>query len=495
MKLNFKEFKKIKSGKDHTVLRHDDGHELRISHEGLSPKIRGEIARMSAPGAPGSGSGQHYAEGDLVQPEDMQSVPYERSPELDQEVENLETVMQQADPYPQPQPEKQYSVPQGEQFQLAPGPQNRIPGDTYGMETAAQNYGRGIQKVRQGIEGEANALAQQAREEQPVYDRQADQIQKLEGLFNQNKMALDNERQTLMQDAMKGHVDPNRLWGNKSTLGKVGTIVGLIIGGLGGSDAPMKTLRKQIDDDINAQKLDMENRQNLLNANRDQYKNERDATDMTRINLMDQVSAQLKLAASKATDPLVKARAEQAAGKWEMEIAPIMSQMTLRRSMIGGGQSGQLDPETMIRFNPMIDDSQKEHAFKEIEEARGMYHAKDNILGSFDKLNEINTVGGALMSPLQTSKQASAIRDPLIASLSKATAGRFSEADAQYIGTLFPAKGDSEKTVALKRQQMNKIISEKMNFPRLKSLGINTDQFGRHDSQGQKPTMGTPGFK
>lgn len=45
-KLDASKFKKIGGDKDHTVLRHEAGHQLKIAHAGLSPKIRGQIAEI-----------------------------------------------------------------------------------------------------------------------------------------------------------------------------------------------------------------------------------------------------------------------------------------------------------------------------------------------------------------------------------------------------------------------------------------------------------------
>jgi len=52
-KFNLSNFKKLKSDKDTTVLRHKDGHEIRIAHSALSPKVRAELhALPMADGGP-----------------------------------------------------------------------------------------------------------------------------------------------------------------------------------------------------------------------------------------------------------------------------------------------------------------------------------------------------------------------------------------------------------------------------------------------------------
>ncbi len=60
-----------------------------------------------------------------------------------------------------------------------------------------------------------------------------------------------------------------------------------------------------------------------------------------------------------------------------------------------------------------------------------------------------------------------------MAQLSKETAGRFTEQDAKFISNLFPAPGDTAETIGDKKQQLQNIITQKMNFPTLSSIGVN----------------------
>ena len=42
-KLNISKFKKVSSDKDFTIMKHPNGHEIKIAHKALSPKMRGEL--------------------------------------------------------------------------------------------------------------------------------------------------------------------------------------------------------------------------------------------------------------------------------------------------------------------------------------------------------------------------------------------------------------------------------------------------------------------
>lgn len=46
IKLDLSKFKKVSGDKDHTIMRHEDGHEFKLAHRGLPPKMRGELAAL-----------------------------------------------------------------------------------------------------------------------------------------------------------------------------------------------------------------------------------------------------------------------------------------------------------------------------------------------------------------------------------------------------------------------------------------------------------------
>ena len=106
-----------------------------------------------------------------------------------------------------------------------------------------------------------------------------------------------------------------------------------------------------------------------------------------------------------------------------------------------------------------------------------MAKAKTNIMDAFNKVDKLNTLANRTFNPLQSKRQIDAIVKPLTAGLSKETAGRFTEQDAGMLEALWPTPGDSEETVTEKRDRINRLISEKMNFPELTGNGIDPTKF------------------
>lgn len=400
--------------------------------------------------------------------------------------------MQQQSPQSIPQ---QQEVPQSPQMQpQSPQPQSRSPQqqapmqDIYGTGAMQQAYGQGLQEQKAGIVGQAEAEAQQGNKQAALYQQAAQQQQQQMQSYADNTKSLMDERQALLKDINNSHIDPNHYLSSQGTGSKIATAIGLIMGGMGGGlthsgSAPLQFLSAQIDRDIQAQQAELGKKQNLLSANLQQFGNLNMATQMTKLMQMDIISNQLKRAAAQTQDPLAKARALQAAGQIDMQAAPIQSQIAMRQTLMQGASSGKIAPEHIIRA--FVPEKEQMGAQKELKEAQGMSRAKDNILGSFDKVAQLNTIGNRLTSPLQTRKQVNAIVGPLVAGLSKETAGRFTEQDAHMIAPLFPAPGDSAETTQLKRTQLAKLVQEKMNFPLLQSYGINPSTFSRFGQGGQ----------
>lgn len=368
----------------------------------------------------------------------------------------------------------------------APGSPPAQP-DPYGFNAHEAAYNQGLESEKKGLQQASSAEAAvgqaQARllgTQQAIQATQATE-------FQTYIKVLNTERESLMADIKNQHIDPNRFVNNMSTSSKISTALGLIASGMGSAMAHQenlaaKFLTQQIDNDINAQKSELGKKENLLSANFRQFGNMRDAMDMTRVMQSDILGNQLKQAAAQQQSPMAKANLLKALGQLEIQSAPIVSQMAMRKTLLSGASKGQIAPESVIRM--VVPEHEQAGATKELKEAQTSYKARDNVLSAFDKIAEINTLSNRALSPFQSTRQIAALRDPVVASLSKETAGRFTEQDAHMLATLFPQAGDTPETLIMKRGQTNKLINEKLNFPALKKWGIDLSSTGRYDSVG-----------
>lgn len=526
--LDLKKFKKISSDSTHSIFEHPDGHTIRVVHQTLDKDLHQELKGLP--------TAKKMSEGGEVKPdpkkpkppkEELKKDPYlgtsdqrDRASEISK---GFRAAMGFAEGTPEGSVEDEIrarfagfkmpglegaaqempgSAPQSSAvMRMEPGlggpsappsssqlsmPPDTVPlptnvdlqvqqpqqgsGDPFGIGAYQQAMGQGIAEQKQGLAQEAQGLGQQGQAEAQAAQATQENLQNLETDYHSHAQVLDTERQGLMQDLQNKHIDPSRLVGKQDTMQKVSTAIGLILGGIGGGltgqeNPALKYLSQQIDNDIQAQKAELGKSESLLNANLRQFGNLHDATQMTRAMQMDMAGLRLKQAAAQAQDPLAKARALQAAGKLDMDSAAITSQLAMKKTMLGGMQSGRVSPEAVV--NLAVPQEQRKEAVEELKTAQEMSKLRENTLQAFDKVNAMS-LGGAL-SP----SQKAALVGPIIADISKRTAGRFTEQDAKLLESLFPKSG-SVKTEArqVMRSQLNKLFTDRMNFPILKLYGI-----------------------
>lgn len=374
----------------------------------------------------------------------------------------------------------------GDSGQIPPSAAGAQP-DIFGTEASSRATVQGLGLQQQGIQQQANAQSAQAAMQTKALQQSIDQKAKIAQDFQMHQQALTKEYDDSRRALSEQKIDFNRYWNDMSTASKVSTGIGILLSGMGagltgGPNLALDNLNRHIDNDIATQRAQLGQKNNLLDATMKQFGNLRDATDMTRALQQGALADQISLAASKNGGAVAQAQAKMAAGQLLEKAANTLGQISMRRTMMSGAQSGHIDPSVMLRAY-----GAPESAFKELKEAQDSVRSKDSALSGFDQLAKLNTVGNAAMSPWQNSSQVKGIRENLIASLSKATAGRFTEQDAGMLETLFPNKTDSAETIALKRERLNRLVSEKMNFPQLKQYGISPDSLSgsSYNSQGQ----------
>ncbi len=364
------------------------------------------------------------------------------------------------------------------------------PGDPYGTQAYSDAYVKGVNEQKQGLTQEATAQQRlgdaEAQRLQTAQENEKHNLQDYQTHF-QN---LDTERKNLVQDINDQHINPNHYLGDMGTASKVGTAIGLIAGGLGAgllgqANPALDFLNKQIDRDIAAQKANLGKSENLLSANMRQFQNQRDATDMTRVMQNDIISNQMKQEAAKATGPLAKARLLQAAGALDQQSAPIMSQIAMRKTLLGGMAAGRVAPEQVIRA--IVPPAQQEPMFKELKEAEGMVRLRDQALSAFDQISAINTKGNRLLNPVQSKSQIEKLIGSIVPTISKESAGRYTESDAAAIEhVLVSTPWDDANSRALGRRELDKLMSSKLNFPQLKAYGIGPEHIpSRFDPSGK----------
>lgn len=262
--IDLSRFKKVSSDKKTSTLRHAKGHEIKIAHSALTPKMREQLQAMPMHLAKGGETTKdidmdvgkemfaapptdgHGASGSWT-PEETPSILPEQSANnaSPQELDSLQSKLQ-GPPPAQDAATLAPAAPPMASSEPAPEPAAPAPTQEAPQEAAPENP--------------SPMPSQPAVQAPPPVD-----------------MELKQEDQHFSNDQAAGHIKPETmhdLFAKKDTLGKIGTIFGLLIGGAGAGlsgqpNALLGLMQKEIDNDFEAQKAEAGNKQNLYRLNLD----------------------------------------------------------------------------------------------------------------------------------------------------------------------------------------------------------------------------------
>lgn len=336
----------------------------------------------------------------------------------------------------------------------------------YGMPGANSYEGlmqQGYQNKLGGINQEAAAQAQLGQEQEALLNKQAEAQQNAQIAYKQNYDALDKERQAHIQDIQNGYIDPNKYWtgdsqGNGSH-SKIASGIGMILAGFNPTNQPnaaINFLNHQMEQNLNAQKANLDTKNNLLSANLRQFGNLKDATDMTRLMQADVVHNQLMAAAAKAQTPMAKAAALKAAGDLQMQYAPIQQQLAMRTAMThlangNGDPSNTAAAEQMIAYARMTNPEMAKEMETRLIPGVGMaklpvpQDARAEIIGkqNFNKMAShyvdwVKHNSGSL-SPAKINEGATMAAELQGAYRNAVKGGVYKEGEQQFIEKLIPS--------------------------------------------------------
>jgi len=238
--LDLAHFKKIGQDKKCATLQHPDGHEIKIAIASLNPSLKKQLEELPLHQARGSE--------EPVEPLDDESpaVAQDAPAVEDPEVKVTEEVKPEV---PAPVAAPPQAEPAGPQSVEAPPPQ----------------------PASQPMTITAKA---------PTPEEEA--------------LAKTDENMKVGQDLSNGHIQPKTyrdLFNDKSTLGKVGTIFGLMLSGAGAGlthqpNALLAMMDKQIANDLEAQKTNQTNKQNWYRASLEHLRTNAQ-NDLTRAQALD----------------------------------------------------------------------------------------------------------------------------------------------------------------------------------------------------------------
>jgi hypothetical protein len=251
-------FRKVHEDDASAIMKHKNGSELKIAKKGLSPKHLEDLKSLPLYQADGTYGGQE-------KDEEPEQKPVQQAPV------NIFVGGQPNNQAPAPQVAPQAPAPQPQQAMPSQQP---APQSTLAPQQAEPSQEAAPEQDEQTREPQGEKP--QAEVAQPPSQEMVDQVKNTpegyKAMELQNYAAAGNAWQN---DLNSGHIQPKTyhdLFAEKSTLGKVGTLFGLLIsgGGSGLSHQPnsiLQMMNSEIDRDLKAQQQSKDNAVNYIRAN------------------------------------------------------------------------------------------------------------------------------------------------------------------------------------------------------------------------------------
>ena len=296
--IDFAKFKKIASDDKVTTLKHPAGHMVHIAHNVLHPKLKAELDKI--PMHKQNAIKEFKDGGDVAndmpdnqdqgaQDNQNDNTAPAKAPQGTPVVINVGGAQPQP---PAPAPVVQPKPPQPQQNQpaIAPVP---VP-----MDQQDENQPDNVEAVSEtpggsslGAPGNGTppivpagipSTPEASNNTQSPSESAAPEAAVVENPKEQVKQELNNEAMAFQHDLENGHITPETysdLFAKKSTLGKISSIFGMMLSGMGSGlthqpNALLQIMQNEINNDLEAQKQSKGNAQNFLRLNQQNKLNE-----------------------------------------------------------------------------------------------------------------------------------------------------------------------------------------------------------------------------
>lgn len=371
---------------EHAIFEHKDGHSIHVKKSALTPKMRADLEQLvktkMAKGGEIKQSNPKLEESKKVP---MAEGGEPNSSTLEDTPEQIVADAQSQSPMEDPEAPDQMGEMEKGSFELPesvaskdappvtdsqpsaspptsdPGPANPPAPQPSSSAKEDTGYGGVLQGVNERVAGrQAQANAEQSEATQKTAAIEANNKARQAAVAHDqaNMDALMQERQSILHDIKNGHIDPNKYLKDMSTVGKISTGIGLILGGIGGGltgqeNPALKYLNAQIDRNIDAQTKELGKNENLLSANMRQFGNLQAARDFTRINMNDALTHQIELAAAKNGGAQAQASAQQAIGQIHQDTGMLQAKLGAQMTL-NSPQSKESDVQNALQRARML---------------------------------------------------------------------------------------------------------------------------------------------
>jgi hypothetical protein len=223
------------------------------------------------------------------------------------------------------------------QKQVIPEQEQQVPA----IDTSSPQY-RALDAIAKAAEAKSVA-------EITALNKQNKDLGLIETAQTARRLQFEKDFKDKMDDVKKlsDGLDPDRYWANKTTGSKVLTAIGVMLGGIGagltrGPNMALEMLNKAIDRDMETQKQQIGQENNLLVQMRQKFQDDQSADTATRMLLNQKAQNELGKAASKYQGESAKQNAEIMKSQLQQQQAQLQRQLAMQQMMAaqasGNGQ-------------------------------------------------------------------------------------------------------------------------------------------------------------
>jgi hypothetical protein len=307
---------------------------------------------------------------------------------------------------------------------------------------------------------------------------------------------LNQKDDTLFQAASTGKVDPNRYWNNMSTAGKIGSSIALALGGLAGGlnktgqNVALTSINNAIDRDIDAQKANINQNNNLYNMNLSRLRNENQAYTETKVDALTLAQAKVAQAVATSGSEQAKAQGQMLMAQMGQQKAALQYQLGTSNATAANGPSP--DSVRMAITTGMIPQAQQKDAVKELGEYDKVKNALDNTDKVFDiALNNATYSQRALPAWVPTirdkSKIYQGVTDAWLNNIAREVDGRVTPTEIDQMRHSLPQAGDTPEVRSAKIGEIKNLIRSKFSFPTLEMGRVIPPNFQAQSSNARSP--------
>ena len=272
-----------------------------------------------------------------------------------------------------------------------------------------------------GIQDSAAAQAQAAADQAAAYDAQATRLAEEKKRYDESYTKLTTDNDALEKDILDDKIEPNKLLGSMSTGNRMLAGIAIALGGLSqglsgqARNPALDQLNKFIEQDIEAQKTNMDKKRGLLATNMQKVRDLQTAENITRSQLLAVTQAEVQKAVAKAGSDEAKARGQVLLGQLKQQQDALKAEIAKKAALSQVGMPGvQVNPEGLpeeTRERLIVLPNGQQRLVRNKLDVKEITDEISTIKPIYNQLEELERLGASAMVPFSKENQkADAIR-------------------------------------------------------------------------------------